>query len=887
MSADLTNSLHAQNYQPTRRRFHITRLLASTCILFFACNTEVLEESNQGYPRVLDQRLKLTLFAEHPDIVTPIGIAVDRSGMVYVLESHTHTPPKDYDGPDTDRIRIFSDSDGDGKPEKNVVFAEGFEEGVNITFSPDGNLYVVTSRAVYALFDHDGDFRADEKKEILVLHEPEKVYAHAALLGITFSSDGWMYVSRGNTGSAFWKLKGTYGSSLSGYGDGGNIVRAMPDGSKLEEVATGFWNPVDIKFNLDGQLFTVDNDPDSRGPNRLVHVVPGGDYGYKSLYGGSGIHPYLAWNGELPGKLPFAAALGEAPSGLLDATLTSLPFDSSGVMLATIWEESRVVRVDLKPSGKSLKGDASVLIEGGTDFRPVALAAGPKGEVYLTDWMLRKYPNHGKGRIWKISSTTGKEGSDAVSIKKEIRQPLIGHADEDIMERLTSGDPFERHAAVMDLSDSANEKTLLASLTGKDSRVKLGGMLAMQRRGYSIPASMMRKLLNDADEVVRMQALIWIGEESLIVYQKDLTDVLKFANVSPALFDVYLETVRHLQPDFIESLRTQKEPYAKSIPRTLPTGFLANLIRDEKKSPYIRALAMKYIENPDEQALLLGEALSRNAHPVLRAEATRLLASVTRRETADRLLGIAVLVQEDPSLRADALIALSRQPGDFVSQVATLLSDSAEDVRLEAARYIRLKSASSDAIQIAMDAINATHPNGSVQEQLQMIIDKSQSKGTRHPSSVDEWSKLVASGGDAARGRRVFYSTQGMCSSCHAIKGTGGDLGPDLTKVALSKTRLQLLRATIEPSSEISPEFQGWFVRLDNGEEVRGRQIDIGEEVIELYTHTSGFRSFSKKDVSDYGMIETSLMPSGLEANLTISDVRDLMAFLETSAKAP
>lgn len=887
MSADLTNSLHALTCQQPRGRSQITRMLAGACILFFACNTNVPEESNAAYPRVLDQRLKLTLFAEHPDIVTPIGIAVDRAGMVYVLESHTHTPPKDYGGPNTDRIRIFSDSDGDGRSEKNVVYAEGFEEGVNIAFSPAGKLFVVTSRAVYALFDHDGDLRADEEKEILVLDEPKKVYAHAALLGVTFSSDGWMYVSRGNTGSAFWKVKGTDGSSLSGYGDGGNIIRARPDGSGLEEVATGFWNPVDIKFNTDGQLFAADNDPDSRGPNRLVHVVPGGDYGYKSRYGGSGIHPYLAWNGELPGKLPFAAALGEAPSGLLDATLTSLPFEYSGAMLATIWEESRVVRVDLKPYGKSLKGNASVLIEGGTDFRPVALAAGLEGEVYLTDWMLRKYPNHGKGRIWKISSITGQGASDTASIKKNIRKPVTRNADEEVMKGLTSQDPFERHAAVMGLCESANEKTLIASVTDQDPKVRVGGMLAMQRRGYAIPTSAMRKLLNDPDEVIRMQALIWIGEASLTVYRKDLADVLMYANVSPSLFEAYLETVRHLEPDFIESHRMQKEPYSKSIPRTLPTGFLANLIRNEKLSPSIRALAMKHVENPDEQASLLGDALTGKQHPVLRAEATRLLASVIRGEMTDRLLGISLDRQEDPSLRADAVVALSRQSGDFVAQVSDLLSDSAEDVRLEAVRYIRAKSASSNAIQVAKDAINATRHSGAVKEQLQMVVERTENEEVRRPVSVDEWFKQVASGGDAARGRRVFYSPQGMCSSCHAINATGGDLGPDLTKVALSKTRLQLLRATVEPSGEISPEFQGWFIRLANGEEVRGRQIDIGEEAIELYTHTSGFRSFSKKDVTDYGMIETSLMPSGLEANLTISDVRDLMAFLETSAKAP
>lgn len=890
MSADLTENTSVQNDQHARGQLYLARVLATACVLLLACSTKFTDENNATYPLVVDKRINLTLFAEHPDIVTPIGIAVDSGGMVYVLESHTHTPPKDYEGPDTDRIRIFSDADGNGKPEKNTVFAEGLSEGVNISFSPDGKLYVVTSRAVYAVLDRDGDLRADEKKEILVLDEPEKVYAHAALLGITFSADGWMYVSRGNTGSAFWKLRGSDGSTLSGYGDGGNVMRARPDGSGLEEVATGFWNPVDIKFNAHGQLFAADNDPDSRGPNRLVHVVPGGDYGYKSLYGGSGIHPYLAWNGELPGKLPFAAALGEAPSGLLDAGSTSLPSDYGGSMLATIWEESRVVRIDLKPHGRSQKGDASIIIEGGSDFRPVALAVGPEGEIYMTDWMLRKYPNHGRGRIWKISATVeqthGENTSGDPAITKDIHQPPYEDGGESVMKRLASEDPFERHGAVVSLTHLGNEQDLVAAVADKNTRVRLGGMLAMQRSGYTVPASMMRKLLNDADEVIRMQALIWIGEEALTGYRNNIDDVLRHPNVSATLFKTYLETVKHLDPGFIESYTLRREPYAKSVPRELPSGFLASVIRDDTRSPYIRALAMKHIEDPREQGSLLSEVLSSDRHPTLRAEAVRLLASGVQGKMTNQLLTIALDLEEEPSLRADAVVALSRQPGDFVKEVGDLLLDSAEDVQLEAARYIRFKSSPSHELKIPEAALNATRRKTAIQEQLQIMSGNG--KGlTPRPGTADEWARVLGSGGNSARGRRVFYSPQGMCSSCHAMGGTGGDLGPDLTKVALSKTRLHLLKATIDPSGEVSPEFQGWFIRLANGEEVRGRQIDIGEETIELYTHTSGFRSFSKKDVSDYGMIEASLMPQGLERNLTISEVRDLMAFLETSANKP
>jgi hypothetical protein len=40
--------------------------------------------------------------------------------------------------------------------------------------------------------------------------------------------------------------------------------------------------------------------------------------------------------------------------------------------------------------------------------------------------------------------------------------------------------------------------------------------------------------------------------------------------------------------------------------------------------------------------------------------------------------------------------------------------------------------------------------------------------------------------------------------------------------------------------------------------------------------------SFEKAEVKDYGVAESSLMPAGLESRLTVSDMRDLITFLES-----
>jgi putative membrane-bound dehydrogenase-like protein len=208
-----------------------------------------------GYPmglEVFDSDLRLELIAEAPDIMTPIGLAIDDQDALYVLESHTHTPLSDYPGPKFDRIKKGIDEDSDGKPERWVVFADSLEDGMNMAFAEGGGLYVTTKNSVLRFRDHNGDGKSDERLSILRMTRPENVYDHAGILGLTCGPDGWLYVSRGNTGGQHWQIEGADGSILSGYGDGGNVFRCHMDGSALEEVATGFWNPFDLKFIADG-----------------------------------------------------------------------------------------------------------------------------------------------------------------------------------------------------------------------------------------------------------------------------------------------------------------------------------------------------------------------------------------------------------------------------------------------------------------------------------------------------------------------------------------------------------------------------------------------------------------------------------------------------------
>ena len=137
------------------------RIGLGLCIAVSTAFSAAMDASASPPARTLDSRLVFELIAAEPEIVTPTGIAVDQHGRVLVVESHTHFRPVNYQGPPADRIRVFEDRNGDGKPECTGTFFEGTQKTMNVAVARDGSVFVATRSALYRLEDRDGDGRAD------------------------------------------------------------------------------------------------------------------------------------------------------------------------------------------------------------------------------------------------------------------------------------------------------------------------------------------------------------------------------------------------------------------------------------------------------------------------------------------------------------------------------------------------------------------------------------------------------------------------------------------------------------------------------------------------------------------------------------------------------
>jgi putative membrane-bound dehydrogenase-like protein len=831
------------------------------------------------YPEVLDDRLTLELVSTSPQIMTPIGLAIDGQDQIYVLESHTHSPPSDYSGPSFDRIKKGVDANQDGKPESWLIYADSITDGMNLAMGPESTIFLTEKDGVYSYQDTDGDGVSDRRTQLLKMHTPKSVYDHAGILGVTYAPDGWLYVSRGNTGSLDWRIEGTDGSFVEGYGDGGNVFRCRADGSQVEEIATGFWNPFDLKFTKEGRLMLVDNDPDSRGPNRLVDIVPGGDYGYQSLYGGSGIHPFLAWNGELPGTLPYAAALGEAPSGLIDASFTSFPAEYDGNILATVWEENSIVRMPLQTKMSTVTGEAKTIVQGDSTFHPVALATNRRGDLYFTDWVVRQYPNHGQGRIWRLTSASSQPLATPLTEEEvasgRFSQRLASSSKEALIEDLSSEDAFVRASVRYLLRDSAYYPDILALTQHTNPKLRLEGLLVLLKSSAEVPQADLRRLLTDSDEAVRRIALTYVAQHTRDDLSEEVNRLLASGKITPPLFETYLATLRHLQPAFVQDYRARANPESKQLERKLPPNYLADLIRNTEVAEEIRATALSYLDNPAEIRQFLVKALP-TASEAMQMAILQAFKSMRSEDVAGATLQLALDRDASPAVRGQALVTLEYQSTTFCEEVASVLDEENELLSETAVGY--LCRCREENVEETVAQFVSTNPSASSRWQL----CRSDGSESDRPTSSDEWYQVVDDTGNAARGSLVFQSVTARCQSCHKIDGWGSSYGPDLTNIGSSKSARQLAMAILEPSAEIAPEWQGWFVTDSSGVTHLGRQIDVGFKNVELMAATGDFVTY--KQPQRYGPAATSLMPDGLENTMTPSEFNDLIAYL-TSLK--
>lgn len=167
-------------------------------LLLASCSRPVSERPKALTPAQSIEAMKLSedfrveVFASEPDIMDPVEMAWDENGRLYIAEMRDYPDDPPPGKPARSFIRMMEDSDGDGKFEKNVVFADQVL-AVSGLMPWKGGLIVTSAPDVLYMKDNDGDGKADIR-EVLYTGFP-KVNQEARITNLRLGIDNWIYAA--------------------------------------------------------------------------------------------------------------------------------------------------------------------------------------------------------------------------------------------------------------------------------------------------------------------------------------------------------------------------------------------------------------------------------------------------------------------------------------------------------------------------------------------------------------------------------------------------------------------------------------------------------------------------------------------------------------------
>lgn len=310
----------------------------------------------------------------------------------------------------------------------------------------------------------------------------------------------------------------------------------------------------------------------------------------------------------------------------------------------------------------------------------------------------------------------------------------------------------------------------------------------------------------------------------------------------------------------------------------------------------IRQAALRLLKaSATHEAAFLRNALQRaaaiafdeKANAGERAVAIDMLTLGNPAQYADRLIAL-VTPNQDLSIALAAIRTLTSLPGDaFATYLVDQWTSLTPELKDAAVRVLMSRPGATAMLLdgIAAGTIQAADVSWPRKVSLMQHDDPALRKKARDLFTHDDTETVIAkyksalpASRDIAAGRQVF---QKNCAICHQVRGQDGvKIGPDLGTVH-NWSEEAILAAILAPNLSISSGYDTWSATLQNGETVEGIIASETGSAITLRNAAGADRTISREDIRSLKALNVSLMPQGLEAQITPEEMANLLAFLK------
>jgi len=826
---------------------------------------------------------------DFPNLEKPVQMSFDNKGRLWVAAMPTYPHHRPGDEKPNDKLLIYEDTNGDGKADKETVFADHLHLPIGFEFAPEGVYLSQSGGHLVLLKDKNGDDKVDETE--LIFSGFDDHDTHHAINAFTADPSGAIILAEGvflrsNIETAYGPVRGT---------DGG-FFRFQPQRRQLERHAQlPIPNPWGVAYDEWGQHFFLH----TSGPD-FEWMVPGS---IKSRYGAS--------NPRSPDLLEPSQRV-RPTSGLEFVSSRHFPPEVQGDVLINnnigfLGTKQHQMMDD--GTGYKTKWRQDLLVSSDPNFRPVDLEFAPDGSLYIIDWQnplighmqhSARDPNrdHSHGRIYRITypalplvKPARIAGATIAELLENLKLPeyrsryrtqreLRGRKPEEVLPALA------KWTAALDPKDANVEHQLLEALwltwglnrvdenllhrlmDSKDFRVRAACVDVIRYNGHRLAdqTELLKKAARDPHGRVKLCAIVaatWIGKDAglAVIAEAEKSEGGDQLSKDRFIKDTYRVGKAYLNNETVEDVTVVKVPdHLKGDERRL---FLKGA------EIYGRDGHCATCHQPD------GEGLALSGFPPLTK-------SPWVNENDERLIKLTLKGMFGPleleGKKYPGLTPMTPFGGllsdEDVSAVLTYVRNSFgnKSPTVTAAKVKQVREATKDKLDFySPGELNGTAPAAPSRKFVKMWAMEDFKGAFDAPLK----------GRKFERGKEMF--TAAGCVSCHNVQGQGAHIGADLSKVGDEYPGIELLRQILDPSAKIKDDFRVVAVFLKNEDRFRGMIVKREGETIQLAENLAEpdkTVTIKKADISRVTPSDVSPMPTGLLVTLSKDEILDLLAYI-------
>ncbi len=651
------------------------------------------------------------LVASEPMITTPVAMQFDEDGRLWVVEMNGYMPNIDGKGEDVQngRIVVLEDTNGDGRMDKSTVFLDKLVMPRAISLRKGGAL-ICEPPNVYWCADANHDLVADGKEPVIMNYTSGGNPEHMPN-GLMLAMDNWIYNAKSS-----WRYRFT------------------PDG-QFKKDGTVFRGQWGITQDDAGRIYTNTNSDQLRGdllPSAYLSRNP-------NFKGAEGANAKIATSQKtFPGRVTPGINRGYRAGELKDGKLVNFtgacgpviyrgdlfPKEFTGNSFVCETSANLIKRnVHTEENGSVVAKEAAdkyatpgldFMTSTSERFRPVNLANGPDGALYVADmargvvqhityvtpWLRRQFIERkldqplNQGRIWRIVPD-GAKRQPAPKMSAETPEQLVAElgntngwtrdtAQRLLVERggegavpalkrmIASGkSPLSRLHALWTLEglEKLDVPTVTAAFADADAKVRATAIRLAEPFAKADPAvaGKIFALTADKHADVQLQLLLSLGEIGGAKADAAIASILTANAENPLARSAAISGLRGRELEFTKSLLGSPVWATASKGRETALAQLTRCILEERKPERVTEL-LTLSSHPTKAAWQQLALLEGIGTPPKNFKAVRLAAEPT-----------ALINPTDPELKKRAakiaaVLSWPGKPGDVPEKKAAPLT---------------------------------------------------------------------------------------------------------------------------------------------------------------------------------------------------------------------